>query len=74
MFDNQIGIYVSPRGVYEVFGHWYPTIHLPEEVDVSFGEAKSSLMGKTFTWIGMAGGVDHTLTIDDFTKTGTRKK
>ena len=66
VYNSKIGFYLCPAGVYRSYGHWYPEIHLPADEDVSFEEAKKDLIGKTFTWVGMAGGVEHTLTIDDF--------
>ncbi len=74
VYNTQIGMYVSPQGIYETFGHWYPVIYLPKHMDVSFEEAKRNLVGKTFSWIGMAGEVAHTLTTDDLNESQEEEK
>ncbi|QIA07605.1 hypothetical protein [Draconibacterium halophilum] len=48
VYNTKIGMYVSAKGVYQTYGHWYSDIHLPQKEDVSFDEAKQTLIGRKF--------------------------
>ncbi|HYQ56713.1 MAG TPA: hypothetical protein VEP89_05135 [Draconibacterium sp.] len=66
VYDTKIGMYVSAKGVYQTYGHWYPDIQLPSEEVVSFGEAKQTLIGRKFYYYDWIGHQETVITADAF--------
>jgi len=66
VYDTKIGMYVSGKGVYQTYGHWYSAIHLPQKEDVSFDEAKQTLIGRKFKYYDWGGGKETVITADTF--------
>ena len=66
VYDTKIGMYVSAKGVYQTYGHWYSDIHLPSKEDVSFDEAKQTLIGRKFQYYDWGGGKETVITADAF--------
>ena len=50
VYNTTIGVYISPKGVYGSYGNWYPEICIPDQIEVTFDEAKSKLVGQTFDY------------------------
>jgi len=66
VYNTTIGIYVSPKGVYWSYGNWYPDIYIPYQIEVTFDEAKSNLLGQTFNYYDWTGPKEHTVSENDF--------
>lgn len=66
VYNTAIGFYISPKGVYQSFGHWYPEIHLPKYEDISLEDAKNHLVGKTLSYADWTGGKEYIVSNDDF--------
>ncbi|WP_163324440.1 hypothetical protein [Draconibacterium mangrovi] len=66
VYDTKIGMYVSAKGVYQTYGHWYSVIHLPLKEDVSYDEAKQTLIGRKFQYYDWGGGKETVITADAF--------
>ncbi len=74
VYGSKIGMYISPKGVYQSFGHWYPQIHLPSNEDVGFSEAKQKIVGKIIGYSDWGGSKQHAVTLDDFYSDDTPEK
>jgi len=66
VYNTTIGVYISPKGVYGSYGNWYPEICIPDQIEVTFDEAKSKLVGQTFDYYDWTGPKEHSVTQDDF--------
>ncbi len=63
---SEIGIYVSPKGVYRMFGHWFPYVYVPQSDFIHYTKAQEMLIGSTFEYFDWGGHQTITITEDTF--------
>jgi hypothetical protein len=66
VYGTNLGAYVNPAGVYEIFRHWFPYIYIPEKERIDFIDAKERLVGKTLGYYDWGGSKIWTISTDDF--------
>lgn len=74
VYNSKIGLYISPKGVYQSYGNWYPEIYIPQNLDVSFSEAKQKIVGEIIGYSDWGGSKQHAVTSDDFYSNDTPEK
>ncbi len=68
--NTVIDVFLDSDRVYQVYGHWYKDVILPDEDEISIEEARSSLVGKSFTFSSWTGEQTYTITEDSFEEFG----